>query len=81
MTEDEYMAAKAAISTYEIKKAERELYVKIRNTADTMVIYSKDGDKMVLKGAEPIAAIVEFVNKKIAEIDGEKESIQIEVTK
>jgi hypothetical protein len=75
MTEEEYQAAKQAIATYEQKKAAREEYVEIRNTADTLIVVGKNGKQIVLKGAEPIAAIIDYVNAKIAEIDGEKEAI------
>ena len=75
MTEEEYQKAKQAIKEYETKKAQRDLYVDIRNSADTLAIRDGKGREIVLTGAEPLSRIIEYVNEKIAEIDGEQEAI------
>ena len=54
MTEEEYQKAKQAIKEYETKKAQRDLYVDIRNSADTLAIRDGKGREIVLTGFQVI---------------------------
>ena len=70
MTSTEYEEMKTLIRQYEVDRDERAKYVAIRNEADTLVIRTSDGREIELVGAEPIAAVKEYVDAKIAAIDG-----------
>jgi len=75
MTDAEYQEAKRRIVAYEQTRAKRVLYKKIQDTADTMIIKTSAGETLALTGAEPLAAVRDYVTAKLLELDAEAEKI------
>jgi len=69
MTPEEYQEAKQTTVQYETLVAERDKLKRIKDTADTLSIASIDGEVMELTGAEPLAALGEYVTTKLQDID------------
>ena len=75
MTAEEYQKAKQQIAEYERLADLRDTYTIIKNSADMVVIRCDDGREIVLEGAEPIAAVQDYVLQKLSEIDNQKERV------
>ena len=57
------------VNEYENLLKQRDKLVLIKNRADEIAIRDSAGNEMVLKGAEPLAALNTYVTNQIKEID------------